>query len=446
MRNDDGERELRGNRSRIISIGESELKILAKVVDDSKRWECARLLVMQLSQYMDILKVLNAQSNTIGMLGDKVYGSMMWDETNAQKNGIIKRNTHYSENLYDCIYSGNHIGIANPLFNTPRENCKGNNDADSIDLTNISEDYMPRSNYEMAGTVSDYMSKLPETGWGDKYTEHYRIACRKMIDCEGARTLMSAIIPPKIGHTNGIIGFAFQEYEDLLISAGLFLSLPIDFFVKLFGKNNFQPNIANMIPFITEKKCYGMIKHRVLMLNCVNIYYSSLWTETYEPSFNEDQWLKSDSRLTNKFYETNSMWSSDSFLKSDYDRRQALLELDVIIAKMLRLSLVQLKFMYRVQFSTLRSHEAGTWYDRNGRIAFTNNRSLTNVGFSRKEWEDIKDAPRGIFTRTITDDTMPGGPVERTVEYVAPFDRCDREKDYEEVWANFEKRLRCRQG
>ena len=160
------------------------------------------------------------------------------------------------------------------------------------------------------------------------------------------------------------------------------------------------------------------------MLNCVNIYYSSLWTETYEPSFNEDQWLKSDSRLTNKFYETNSMWSSDSFLKSDYDRRQALLELDVII----------------------RSHEAGTWYDRNGRIAFTNNRSLTNVGFSRKEWEDIKDAPRGIFTRTITDDTMPGGPVERTVEYVAPFDRCDREKDYEEVWANFEKRLRCRQG
>lgn len=446
MRNDDGERELRGNRSRIISIGESELKILAKVVDDSKRWECARLLVMQLSQYMDILKVLNAQSNTIGMLGDKVYGSMMWDETNAQKNGIIKRNTHYSENLYDCIYSGNHIGIANPLFNTPRENCKGNNDADSIDLTNISEDYMPRSNYEMAGTVSDYMSKLPETGWGDKYTEHYRIACRKMIDCEGARTLMSAIIPPKIGHTNGIIGFAFQEYEDLLISAGLFLSLPIDFFVKLFGKNNFQPNIANMIPFITEKKCYGMIKHRVLMLNCVNIYYSSLWTETYEPSFNEDQWLKSDSRLTNKFYETNSMWSSDSFLKSDYDRRQALLELDVIIAKMLRLSLVQLKFMYRVQFSTLRSHEAGTWYDRNGRIAFTNNRSLTNVGFSRKEWEDIKDAPRGIFTRTITDDTMPGGPVERTIEYVAPFDRCDREKDYEEVWANLEKRLRCRQG
>lgn len=440
MRNEDGERELRGNKSRIISIGEPELKLLGKVVDGSKKWECARLLVMQLSQYMDILKVLDAHGSTMGMLKDKVYASMMWDETNAQKNGIIKRNTHYASDLYACIYSGNYIGIGNPLFNTPRENCRGNNDTDSIDLTNISEDYMPRSNYEMVGAVSDYMSKIPETSWGDKYTQYYRIVCRKMIDCEGARTLMSAIIPPKTGHTNGIIGFAFQDYEYLLIATGLFLSLPIDFFVKLFGKNNFQPNIANRIPFITDRKYYGMIKHRVLMLNCVNIHYSGLWAETYEPSFNEDKWLKEDRRLTKKFCETGNSWSSDSFLKSDYDRREALLELDVIVAKALCISLEQLKLMYRVQFSTLRSHEAGTWYDRNGRIVYTNNRSLTNVGFSRKEWEAVKDAPEGVFTRSVTDDTMPGGPVERTIAYIAPFDRCDREKDYEEIWANFEKR------
>ena len=39
------------------------------------------------------------------------------------------------------------------------------------------------------------------------------------------------------------------------------------------------------------------------------------------------------------------------------------------------------------------------------------------------------------------DDTLPGGPVERTVTYAAPFDRCDREEDYETAWAAFEKRL-----
>ena len=49
--------------------------------------------------------------------------------------------------------------------------------------------------------------------------------------------------------------------------------------------------------------------------------------------------------------------------------------------------------------------------------------ALWGLGFDRKEFElNMKDAPAGKkFYRTIMDDTMPGGPVERTIEYVAPF-------------------------
>jgi len=48
----------------------------------------------------------------------------------------------------------------------------------------------------------------------------------------------------------------------------------------------------------------------------------------------------------------------------------------------------------------------------------------------------------GAVERTITDDTLPGGPRERTiVVYEAPFDNCDREEDYEIVWAEFERRF-----
>lgn len=90
----------------------------------------------------------------------------------------------------------------------------------------------------------------------------------------------------------------------------------------------------------------------------------------------------------------------------------------------------------------MQQYEADTWYDANGRIVFTNNRSLIGVGFTRPEWENgIKGAPAGTkFYRTITDDTMPGGPVERTIEYVAPFDCCDREADYETAWKFFEEK------
>ena len=44
-----------------------------------------------------------------------------------------------------------------------------------------------------------------------------------------------------------------------------------------------------------------------------------------------------------------------------------------------------------------------------------------------------------VFERIITDDTQPGGTVERTIRYYAPFDRCDREKDYETAWEFFSK-------
>jgi len=37
------------------------------------------------------------------------------------------------------------------------------------------------------------------------------------------------------------------------------------------------------------------------------------------------------------------------------------------------------------------------------------------------------------------DDTLHGGPFERTITYVAPFDRCDREADYGTAWVEFQK-------
>ena len=47
---------------------------------------------------------------------------------------------------------------------------------------------------------------------------------------------------------------------------------------------------------------------------------------------------------------------------------------------------------------------------------------------------------RVIIHRTIQDVTIPNGPIERTIIYKAPFAKCDREKDYEAAWAEFERR------
>lgn len=119
-----------------------------------------------------------------------------------------------------------------------------------------------------------------------------------------------------------------------------------------------------------------------------------------------------------------------------------MIEIDVLVSMFLNIKLEDLKSVYRLQFSVLKQYESDTWYDKNGQIIFTTNRGLSGVGIERKEWNKIKDMKTGNISKVYIDDTMPGGPVERTIVYEAPFDRCDREKDYEEVWKNFEERFK----
>ena len=96
-------------------------------------------------------------------------------------------------------------------------------------------------------------------------------------------------------------------------------------------------------------------------------------------------------------------------------------------------------------------------------MVFTSSKGLPGVGLPRRAdtsntcyglwtsdsqqtdivlgWEDIRHLPEGIVTRRVTDDTLPRGPIERQIEYHAPFDRCDREEDYRAAWDAFEHRL-----
>jgi hypothetical protein len=123
-------------------------------------------------------------------------------------------------------------------------------------------------------------------------------------------------------------------------------------------------------------------------------------------------------------------------------------ELDVLVAQELGLTLDQLLDIYRIQFPVMRQYEADTWYDTRGRIVFTVSKGLVGVGLPRRGnprknivgWEDIRDMQSGTVSQTITDDTQPGGPVQRTIVYHAPFDRCSREEDYKTVWKEFERR------
>jgi hypothetical protein len=435
---------VKGHPDRVVKVGEKELGLFAKLFDGSENWKQARLPAIHAQQLLDVLFCFATQEKTVGSLREAIYTTEMWHETNAQKDGSIVRNIHFPESALDSIFSGPHIGVANPLFKTSRSICRLNSDYDSIDLNVVPEDYLQRCNYSPACEINEYLSRIPITPWVLKYHTNYRVIARKMLNISGERTLIGGLVHPLSTHTNGLIGFAFKNQDTLISAAALFASIPYDFFIKVIGKSNLYEDNAGKVPII-ESKYDVSLRIRALLLNCLTQNYCSLWSKQFDVNFQQECWAKQDLCLRpERFTSLTPEWTWDTPLRTDYERRQALVEIDVLTAMALGMTLDQLKTIYRIQFPVLQSYEADTWYDCNGRIVFTNNRSLTNVGFSRPEWEVIKDAKSGTFTRTITDDTMPGGPVERTIEYVAPFDRCDREQDYETAWKFFEERFRER--
>ena len=457
IKDENGEWNTVGHPDRLLHITRKELAVFAQLFDGGDNWKGARLPVLHVKEIVDFLRCISNQERRLGDYQNEISVTQMWDETNAQKNNLILRSVHFPGDTYDLIYSGPHIFVGNPLFKTSRRECRLNSDYDNIDLTNIGSHYYQRVNYTPQTDLNSYVLQIPDAGWGAKCNDTYRVLFRRMLNLGGERTLIGAIVPPHTGHVSTMISVTFMDKRKMLLFAGLSMSLPYDAFVKALGKGDMYLDTIIRLPFF---KHYDFsIILRALMLNCLTDAYKDLWEDSWDDSYNLDSWAKEDERLPKRdFTSLEKVWNQNIIPRNDYARRQLLVELDVLSAQRMGLSLEQLKVVYRILFPIMRQYENETWYDRNGRISFTTNRSLIGVGFSRAEWENknavvpnsrgdsewdgiMKNAPAGyVFTRTIMDDTMPGGPVERTIEYVAPFDRCDREQDYEIAWKFFEEK------
>ena len=430
-----------GHPDRIIHIGQRELKLFARIFDDTDEWKTAKLpTTLHCRQLVEVLECFEKQT-LLGSMEGHLFTSEFWNETASQKDGTIKFDVRFPDSTIDAIYSGAHIGVANPYHQTTRSAYRVNSDYDKVDLLEIPDNYCIRGKYQPALPLPQYMAKVPVTPWGTKLTDEFRLINREMVGTTSERTLTCAIAHSAIAHVNTVFSLALENSVDISALAGLTASVPYDFLVKSIGKGHVNYSTTMLYPIFPAKDIPG-ICCRALILNCLTKYYSPFWQECWQDAFSSDGWSKQDPRLRPScFTALTPEWTWDTPLRTDYERRQALVEIDVLTAMALGMTLDQLKTIYRIQFPVLQQYEADTWYDANGRIVFTNNRGLTGVGFDRKEWESgIKGAPAGKkFYRPITDDTQPGGPVQRTIEYVAPFDRCDREKDYETAWEFFSK-------
>lgn len=463
-----------GNTSRVIRFNESVFGVISKLFGGncSSNGIDVKLPGIQSKQLFNVIKKIS-QSKRVNDIYQNVDFSTMWQEKSAISETRIKRVSSQPDCWSEVVLSGPNFYIANPIYKSAKAECIKNSDYSTIDRNEINSSYIPRVSYQLLDKSEDY---IPRRRFDDVlFTEQYRIVARKMLNSSNERTLISCIVPPGVCHIDGVQSISYSDLNQTLQAATIASSLVSDFLVKITGRKNLY-SAWDVIPYGVSE---GAIL-RYLTLNCLTDAYSEIWNKSFlRELFCSQTWSKQDERLKNGFYsELGSTWHPNFALRDDYSRRQALVEIDVLVAMALGMTLEELKTIYRVQFPVLNQNEADTWYDQTGRIVFTASKGLVGVGLDRKfnkknafitsvehgvfnhktagrgsevepwtesnvplGWEDIRELKSGKVLKTYMDDTQPGGPVERTIEYIAPFDKCDREQDYETAWAAFSERF-----
>ncbi len=422
----DGKWDLRPHRERVIKVTDATLRGWHGVLEgDSIPIKQTRMIYTVNSAAAEVLEVLSGLPR-ISSLGLEV--SPGWHERADRRKGYFRSEWGATRSWSDAIIQGPHLYVATPMYKSVNPTMKHQQDWSVTDFEELGTSAMPVTAYKPAGNRKRYDGAY--TQWGSIPSRaRYRIAVRTMAANTGERTLIPALIPPWAAHVDGVysVGLPKGSLEHLCVASAFLSSIISDFAVRAAPKSTIRIATIDRLPIVLGHRLQAALVIRILRLNCVTDAYTDLWRTAYLNALGDDCWASGRNRVNRpQLGAVGREWASRTLLRIAEDRRQALIEIDALVALMLGVTADQLCTIYRTQFAVLYGYDHWDYvYDANGRLVPSEVRALW-----RKKGDYLS-----VAERTATNQAG------NTYTYELPFRLLDREADMREAYAEFERRL-----
>ncbi|MFJ3025907.1 DNA methyltransferase [Streptomyces tendae] len=466
--------DLRPHRARVITVDIDALSEWRRLTGTTEFPSQQAVLLNPLTtEEQGAIAALSAMEVRMGSHKPSITIGM-FENLATKKLGLYRWDTTAPNRWSEVILQGSHLGIATAFSKHPNIPYRSKQDWSRQDLTKLPSDAIPHTNYvrdcpveryegvqdrwldrsrqsmDWAPTVKEWdhrseVLKQEELGLTEgeqlellrrrlwlyqPYSRFYRLAWRKMIPFNTERSLFAAIVPPGPAHIDSVQSMSLGDNKAVALNAGFWASLPLDYMLRITGKANLhQAEVARMPYADSAHPLAGPLLLRTLRLNCLTDAYAPLWEELYDMTWpGYEDWALEWPGLKPLAGHLKSTWEYGTPLRTEYERRAALVELDALVAVWLGMSADELIAIHKARYAILADRESQMWFDAEGRQLAKDPYAFGH-GQTKQHYEDFvayenKERPE-----------PPEG-------YTAPFYKANREDEMRTAHAHFADRLK----
>lgn len=426
LKDPDGHWDLRAHRNRIVTVNETTLRTWHAVLEDE---------TVPIQQTRMLYAVNRATADVLSKLSlAPRLGALRWFfspgliETQARQDQIIDYAWGVASAASEVVLQGPNFFVSNPAYKYPNATMLNNKDWVPVDLETLRADALPVTSYKPVTSPDRYRAAYPIWKSGDRTASSLqtpRVAWRGMAANTGERTLIPTLLPTGFGHINGVFsaGSPDSDPRTAVLAVAWMSSLIADFMIRAAPKSGIYMSAASRVPVVIGSLLEQDALVRAGRLNCLTSDYASYWDDLGLRGSISD-WAGGKNYLGRpSLGDFAERWDDRVPLRRSSDRRQALVEIDAIVALILGITADELCTVYRTQFAVLYGYDRNAYfYDANGRLVPN---SVLTIWRNRGESTSVAE-------RTATNATG------NTYTYELPFETLDREADMRQAYAHFE--------